>query len=66
MRPGGGDLEPLLPCQLHDAAPEGNELIAYLGRRVADRRPHFHDRLVQFGFDLPHDDVVGLQDLRDI
>jgi hypothetical protein len=33
---------------------------------VADLRADLHDRLVQFRLDLPHDDVISLENLRDV
>ena len=52
MRAGGGDLQAVLPRQVHDYTSQPHQLIPYACWGLAHGGADLDDRLVQLGLDL--------------
>src|SRR3954468_4492490 len=67
MRAGGGDFQAVPAGQAEARAAQLDKFGASLGRRAANLRAPFDDRLVQLRLDLLlEDEPARLQDLRDV
>jgi hypothetical protein len=66
MRAGGSDLEPALRGEIDDRAAQPHQLRAKIRWTSAHLAPDFDHRLVQLGLHFFEDQVIALEDLRDV